>query len=122
MKLMKYLMVFMLLVFAGACSSENEEDINPGNGNGDPCENNNATLSGDVLAIINANCAVSGCHVPGGTGTVDFTVKENIIQNATTIRTYTQSGFMPPPEANNTLSEQEKDDIYCWVANGAQDN
>ncbi len=121
MKLMKYLLVFMLLAFTASCSSENEEDINPGNGDDDPCENNNATLSGDVMAIINTNCAVSGCHV-AGTDRVNFTIKDNIIQYATTIRTYTQSEFMPPPEANNTLSEQEKDDIYCWVTNGAQDN
>jgi len=52
----------------------------------------------------------------------DLTVKENIIQNASLIRTYTQDGIMPPPESGRTISQQQKNDIYCWVQNGAQDN
>jgi len=120
-------MVLMGLMIGGmlACSSDNEEDMNPGNGNGnggnDRCEDNMATLSGEVSTIIENNCAISGCHV-AGTGRVDFTVKANIIQNATTIRNNTESGIMPEASSGLTLTQDEKDDIYCWVANGAQDN
>lgn len=121
MKGFKLMMAIGILVWSISCSSESEDDITPTPPSEDRCEDNNATLSGDVSAIINTNCAVSGCHV-AGTGRVDFTQNSNIIQNATQIRTYTESGFMPPPEANNTLSSSEKDAIFCWVADGAQNN
>ena len=111
--------LLLLLSFAFlACNSENEEDILPGE---ELCQDNTATLSGAVSTIIETNCAVSGCHVPG-TGRVNFTVSENIIQNATQIRNFTQAGIMPPPESGGSLTAQEKMDIRCWVENGAQDN
>ncbi|GAB3663053.1 hypothetical protein GCM10028791_38390 [Echinicola sediminis] len=118
-------MVVLGLLIGGmlACSSENEEDINPGNGNGgnDRCEDNMATLSGEVSTIIENNCAISGCHV-AGTGRLNLTVKANIIQNATQIRSYTESGFMPAASSGLTLTQRQKNDIFCWVADGAKDN
>ena len=121
MKMANYMLsgLLLLLSFAFlACNSENEEDILPGE---ELCQDNTATLSGAVSTIIETNCAVSGCHV-SGTGRVNFTVSENIIQNATQIRNFTQAGIMPPPESGGSLTAQEKMDIRCWVENGAQDN
>jgi hypothetical protein len=118
MRTLKYLGLAMALSFLFACNSENEEDLNPDD---DICLDNNATLSGSISTIINTNCAVPGCHV-SGTGRANFTVKENIIQNASQIRTFTQSGIMPPPNSGRTLTAQQKQDIFCWVENGAQDN
>lgn len=119
MKRISYLLSGLLLVlFMVACNSENEEDILPEE---EICQDNTATLSGAVSTIIETNCAVSGCHV-SGTGRVNFTVSENIIQNAAQIRSFTQAGIMPPPESGGSLTAQEKRDIRCWVENGAQDN
>ena len=118
MKILKYLGLAIALSFLFACNSENEEDLNPDDA---ICLDNNATLSGSISTIINTNCAVPGCHV-SGTGRVNFTVKENIIQNASQIRTFTQNGIMPPPNSGRTLTAQQKQDIFCWVENGAQDN
>lgn len=101
-----------------ACNSENEDDLLPDD---EVCQDNNATLTNHVIPIISTNCAVQGCHV-SGTGRVDFTVKENIIQNASTIRSFTQNGIMPPPSTGNTLTAQQKQNIFCWVENGAMDN
>ena len=101
-----------------ACNSENEEDMIPDD---DVCMDNTATLSGAVSTIISTNCAVPGCHV-SGTGRANLTVKENIIQHASQIRTFTQNGIMPPPSSGRTLTAQQKQDIFCWVENGAQDN
>ena len=118
MKTIKYLLVGLILSAFLGCSNENEEDLIPDD---DQCEDNTATLSGAVSSIIGTNCAVPGCHV-SGTGRVNFTVEENIIQNASQIRSFTQNGIMPPPQSGKTLTAQQKQDIYCWVENGAQDN
>lgn len=122
MKNLKILLISSMLLGMLACGSENEDDIMPNNPNtGNRCDDNEATLSGEVSTIIENNCAISGCHV-SGTGRVDFTVTSNIIQNATQIRTYTESGFMPEASSGLTLTQAQKDDIYCWVANGAKNN
>lgn len=118
MMTLKYIGWGLALSVLLACNSENEEDLSPDD---DVCMDNSATLSGSVSAIINTNCAVPGCHV-SGTGRANFTVKENIIQNASQIRTFTQNGMMPPPPSGRTLTSQQKQDIFCWVENGVQDN
>ncbi|QDH80021.1 2-polyprenyl-6-methoxyphenol hydroxylase [Echinicola soli] len=115
------LIIFGILLTVGmSCSSENEDDIQP-DPSGDRCEDVSATLSGDVQSIITSNCAVPGCHV-SGTGRVDFTNKQNIIQRASTINSYVQDGIMPPSGSGKSLTAGEKDDIFCWVSAGAQDN
>ncbi|AWW33277.1 2-polyprenyl-6-methoxyphenol hydroxylase [Echinicola strongylocentroti] len=115
------LMIIGVLLAAGmSCSSENEDDIQP-DPSGNRCEDVSSTLSGDVQSIITSNCATSGCHV-SGTGRVDFTDKQNIIEYASTINSYTQSGFMPPSGSGHSLTAGEKDKIFCWVSAGAQDN
>ena len=119
MKTIKHLFFALCIMTFLGCNSENEEDLMPDPN--DPCEDNSATLSGAVSTIINNNCAVPGCHV-SGTGRVNFTVAQNIIQNASTIRNYTQNGIMPPPASGRTLTAQQKQDIACWVENGAQNN
>jgi uncharacterized membrane protein len=115
-----WICTFILLVFA-ACSSESEDSLPPPPPPSETCEDMNVSLVQDVLPIIQQNCAVSGCHV-AGTGRVDFTIKENVIQNASLIRTNTQSGIMPPPGSGKSLTAAEKETIACWVQNGAQDN
>jgi hypothetical protein len=119
MKITQKIIMLGLVFFLIHCSSENEEDLQPSNN--DRCKENTATLSENIIPIINQSCAISGCHV-SGTGRVDLSVKENIIQNATQIRTFTQSGFMPPADSGRTLTAAQKENIYCCVENGAQDN
>jgi len=109
-----------LIIFV-ACSSESEDSLPPPPPPSEICEDMNVSLAQDVLPIIQQNCAVAGCHVTG-TGRVDFTVKANIIQNASLIRTNTQAGIMPPPGSGKSLTVPEKEAIACWVQNGAQDN
>ena len=120
MNKLKLMIIGVLLAAGVSCSSENEDDIQP-KPSAERCEDNTATLSGDVQAIITNNCAVPGCHV-SGTGRVDFTVKQNIIQSASTISSYTESGFMPPSGSGRSLTQSQKDDVFCWVSAGAQDN
>ncbi|HSF54073.1 MAG TPA: hypothetical protein VLA71_09990 [Algoriphagus sp.] len=108
-----------LLSISISCGSESEDQLPPPNAV--RCEDSNVKLSADVLPIIQQNCAVAGCHV-AGTGRADFTVKDNILQFASTIMANTQSGFMPPASSGMSISATQKELIYCWVTKGALDN
>jgi hypothetical protein len=108
-----------LLLISISCASESEDQLPPPSTV--QCGDSNPTLSADVLPIIQQNCAVSGCHV-SGTGRADFTIKDNILQFASTISANTQSGFMPPASSGRSITAAQKELIFCWVTKGAQDN
>ncbi|WP_073097768.1 hypothetical protein [Cyclobacterium lianum] len=100
------------------CTTENEADLLPEE---ERCGEQPASLAGDIIPIINQNCAISGCHILGSER-VNLSVSENIIQYANQIRDFTQSGFMPAPESGKQLTDAELESVYCWVENGAMDN
>ncbi|MDR7128722.1 hypothetical protein J2X69_001054 [Algoriphagus sp. 4150] len=108
-----------LLLISISCSSESEDQLPPPSTA--RCEDSDASLSADIIPILQQNCAVSGCHV-AGTGRADFTVADNIIQFASAIRANTQSGTMPPSSSGKSLSAEQKELIFCWVNGGAKDN
>lgn len=76
-------------------------------------------FSVDVKGIIEANCAISGCHVAGGAST-SFTTLANVQASASQIKSRTQSGNMPKNAAK--LPQAELDAIACWVDDGAANN
>ncbi|WPR75156.1 2-polyprenyl-6-methoxyphenol hydroxylase [Algoriphagus sp. NG3] len=108
-----------LLLISISCSSESEDLLPPPST--DRCEDSIASLSSDIIPILQQNCAVSGCHV-AGTGRADLSVAENIIQFASQINTNTQAGTMPPSGSGRSLSSEQKELIFCWVSGGAKDN
>lgn len=109
-----------LLFISISCSSESEDQL-PTPPTSDRCEDSTASLSADIIPILQQNCAISGCHVDG-TGRANFTVKDNIIQFASQISANTQSGIMPPSGSGRSLTNEQKELIYCWVNGGAEDN
>lgn len=70
-----------------------------------------------IAPIIEANCAVSGCHA--GAQAPDFRQFNNIQENAGLIKTKTGDGSMPQ---DGTLTEEQIASIACWVDDGAKDN
>ena len=71
--------------------------------------------SGSIKSIFDNNCNTSGCH--GDNKSIsDWTVFENVKNNATSIRSATQSGSMPKDGA---LTQNQIDQIACWVDDGA---
>jgi hypothetical protein len=129
MKIYKNIVGFILACCLFSCGTDDGEMLPNGNNGGENgnengngmCEEITATLSDDVLPIVNQNCAISGCHV-SGTGRVNLSVKGNIIQNANQIRDFTQSGFMPAAGSGLSLNDEQKLAIYCWVESGAKDD
>lgn len=80
---------------------------------------NGTSLMDEVMPIITANCAVSGCH-DGNSGIISWANKNNVIANAANIRTRTGNGTMPP--AGRSITDEEIQTIACWVDDGAEDN
>lgn len=75
------------------------------------------SLAADVKPIIEQKCAISGCH--NGTQSPDLRTTSGIRNNASKIKSETQSGSMPK---NGSLTAEQKALIACWVDEGAQDN
>tara|TARA_R110002012_G_scaffold222599_1_gene394455 strand:- start:7628 stop:8191 length:564 start_codon:yes stop_codon:yes gene_type:complete len=75
------------------------------------------SFAASIKPIIEANCAISGCH--DGSGNIDYNNFDNIKLNPSDIKSRTQSGDMP---RNGTLTAAEIDMIACWVDDGALNN
>lgn len=112
---MKKLLLLLSGFFLFGCAMDNEEEL----ANKMPC--GEVSFATDIQPIIQTNCAVSGCHVPG-TGLPDYTDKQVIFSLANKIKTYTSQRIMPPADSGIILTQEEIDLIACWVDDGAQDN
>lgn len=74
----------------------------------------------DVNSIVQANCAVSGCH--NGNQSPNLTTPSQIAASADRILARTQQGTMPPPSSGRELTQKQIDAIACWINDGAQTN
>ncbi len=70
------------------------------------------SLKDDIMPIINANCAVSGCHKDSQTPL--FTSEANVLANASRIKSQTGSGSMPP-STEPDLTAAQIAQIACWA-------
>ncbi len=75
------------------------------------------SYAASVKAIIENNCAVSGCH--NGSISPNLTTFASIQSKADRIKTRTGNKSMPQ---GSSLSQSEIDLIACWVEDGARDN
>jgi len=74
-----------------------------------------------IKAIIDTNCAVSGCHNGDDGAIPNWTSLSTIQANAANIKTRTSDGSMPPAGRTDLTTEQIQQ-IACWVDDGALDN
>jgi uncharacterized membrane protein len=104
----------LLMVFSATSCSKKENSDNVG------CT---ASFSADIQPVINTKCALSGCHNAGST-LGDFTTYAGVkarADNGRLRRNVFELKIMPPPTAVQ-LSEHEKEQLKCWLDNGAQKN
>jgi hypothetical protein len=76
------------------------------------------SYKGSIKSIIDGNCATVGCHVSGAQSP-NFTVFANVKANAAKIKSLTGNKTMPK---NGTLTDDQIQQIACWVDDGALDN
>jgi len=103
----------LVVIFTNSCASDNIEELY-----GLPdylCDPQQVGFSSVIQPIIQTNCAISGCHVPG-TGLPNFQDVNQIKSNADEIKNRTRSRDMPRV---GSLSQEEIDQISCWVDSGA---
>ncbi|HLF35660.1 MAG TPA: SprB repeat-containing protein [Cyclobacteriaceae bacterium] len=81
--------------------------------------NTDVSLENDIMPLLAANCALSGCH-DGKSGLPNWTVKSTVISRASLIKQKTASGEMPPGELS--ITDEEIELIGCWVDDGAKNN
>lgn len=81
--------------------------------------NTDISLANNIMPIIEANCAVSGCHKDARNPIL--VTKSAIIQFASRIAARTSSTTNPMPPSG-ALPQSEINDILCWVDSGALDN
>lgn len=118
MKSILSVLIFFTLLVVTACTYENEEElfgkVDPDSGS----EPDEVSLTNDIVPIMNSDCAIPFCHV-AGEQFPNLSVKANIISNASSIKSRTQSGNMP---RGGTLSLAQKNLIKNWVDQGKLDN
>lgn len=89
------------------------------------CDTIPHTYSKDIKPIVLTNCAISGCHVQGGSGPGDFTQYAplaNYAQNGKLRDRVINKKDMPPPSSGKKLTQTELDKIDCWIRSGAPNN
>lgn len=81
------------------------------------------TYTTDIKAIVDAKCAVSGCH-DGSANIVNLSSYTPLKERADNgrIRSYIFELKIMPPASATQLTDAEKDIIKCWLDNGAPEN
>jgi hypothetical protein len=121
MKKLVFILFSVTLIYA--CSSDSS-DPTPGGGGmseeNDECEGTSFTFANDVQAIINTNCALSGCHVAGNSqGLPDYTTYAGVFDKRGAISSRVGAKTMPPSNSGLTLTDAQIKTVVCWVKSGA---
>lgn len=82
------------------------------------------TYSKDIQPIIENNCAITGCHVPNGSGASDYSTFDGVKSSADNgeLKKRMIDGnpsFMP---ASGKLDEATLSKVTCWLNAGAPNN
>ena len=85
------------------------------------CDSSKVLYCNKVRAIINASCAVTGCHVNGGTGTGNFATYAGVkakVDNGTFEQRVFVFGDMPPA-THPQLSTADTTSLRQWLDTGS---
>lgn len=123
--LLTVISVFILFSIACKHETENNKIVD------DECDPDKVYFVNDVQPILNSNCAYSGCHdASTHSDGVDLSTYDKIISTGeieagepdkSELYEVIAEGEMPP-DPNNPLSNDQKQIIYDWIAQGAKYN
>lgn len=116
------LMAGLLAVVVSGCYYDNEEDLYENYYENNQCDTTSVTFADDIMPLVQGNCAISGCHVAGGTGNGIFENYEGVkekVDNGSLRQRVLVDRNMPPTEP---LTECQLDIIDAWLNAGAPDN
>lgn len=112
----------IFLMIAVFCSIACDYDQAPEPTIDDDCANNEVSYIQGIEELMERTCAYEGCHV-SGFSSGDYTTYESIVPFIESIRRRTLLvQDMPPDYAPNgkaqSLTDEEKQLLECWIANG----
>lgn len=87
------------------------------------CTGLTPTYVSDIQAIMDANCATSGCHNASSQASgINLSTYESVVEESNRTRFLGSiqhlSGYSPMPRNQSQLSDTNIQLIYCWVENG----
>lgn len=104
--------VAAMSLFITGCYYDNEEELYPGSGSL-ACDTTGVTFSTDIMPVVNAKCALSGCHASGGLGPLMTNQSQfDGLASSGKIRTRVLVQKDMPPSGPLPLCEQQKVDAY----------
>jgi hypothetical protein len=110
--------IFLIIACLSSCLSDNPNDLAQVQKN---CDTTYCYLN--IKPIVAAKCAVSGCHIKGGSGLGDFTVFANFKSVADNgnlkYRINLPVGNVDHMPKIGFLSEIDKSTINGWIDSGA---
>ena len=107
----------IILLICTGCYNQKEELLYSG---GIACSGVNSTFSTTVQPIIQANCAISGCHDGSSTnGPGPLTSYERVRDASARIRRVVISREMPK---GGSLTAEQIKSIVCWIDSGTPNN
>ena len=113
--------IVLIVVIATICSScfyNKEEELYGIT----ECTTEIPSYSGEIENIIIYNCSTQeGCHNDGGHHPL-LTNYEQINDKAIAMLKRIQNGTMPNKESGISLSDLDKNKIYCWINAGSPNN
>ena len=112
-----FLLICLAISLLQSCAYHNEEALYPDSN----CNLTGVSFSNDIRPLIEVNCAISGCHVPG-TGNISYTTFEGfktVAENGRLHHMVVETRQMPPV---GSLSECSIDKIEAWINQGALNN
>lgn len=82
-----------------------------------------AKYATDITTIINAKCALQGCHVSGSSfgNFIIYSELKKRVDNGRLQKNVFDLKIMPP-STQTQLTDDEKDKLKCWLDNDAPQN
>lgn len=118
----KCIQLIIVLIAAATlwASCKKEEGDKPAPDPIPPCR---PTYVSDIKTIVQAKCAITGCH-DGNSGIIGFNTYIPLKERADNgrIKSYVIELKIMPPATAPQLTDNEKKLINCWLDNGAPEN
>lgn len=119
---LRFWLVGSLTVFCG-CRHADDDVVAPAP---EACDTSAVTYSGRIVPIMQARCALPGCHVQGGNGTGNFTTYAGVlsqVQNGNLVSAVQRTaGAIPMPPDGSMIPACDIAAIVAWVNAGAPEN
>jgi hypothetical protein len=114
----KIMMIISSLALFSGCYYDISEELYP-EGSATNCDTSVSGYSAKIAPLMTANCAISGCHVPGAQ-TPDLSTYANVAANAAAVKQRAVIIKDMPPAG--PLAPCDVFALQRWIDNGANDN